>query len=81
LDYYPSGGARAVIDALRTKRVGGDASSIINGIIIEWTAWAASGNSAQYARAGACEPTRLVSRLRHALGERTEAKSAPVKGD
>lgn len=36
IDYYPSKGAFAVIDALRHNHAGGDASSIINRIIDEW---------------------------------------------
>lgn len=36
LDYYPSQDAATVIDGLRTKSVGGDASSIINRIIGDW---------------------------------------------
>jgi hypothetical protein len=38
LDYYPDGEAVATIDSLRTRRVGGDASSILNRIIREWRA-------------------------------------------
>ena len=36
IDYYPSKEAAAVIDRLRTQRVGGDASSILNRIVAEW---------------------------------------------
>jgi hypothetical protein len=35
-DYYPSEEAAAVIDRLRTRSAGGDASSILNRIIAEW---------------------------------------------
>jgi hypothetical protein len=37
IDYYPSE-AVAVINRLRVPRTGGDASSIINMIILEWAA-------------------------------------------
>jgi hypothetical protein len=40
IDYYASLEAAAAIDALRTRRAGGDASSIINVIISEWLAGA-----------------------------------------
>jgi len=36
IDYYPSPEAVAIIDRLRTRRAGGDASSIVNKIIHEW---------------------------------------------
>ena len=36
IDYCPSQEAAAVIDCLRTRRAGGDASSILNRIIAEW---------------------------------------------
>jgi hypothetical protein len=38
VDYYPSENAAAIIDPLRTHGVGGDASSIINRILSEWSA-------------------------------------------
>lgn len=38
IDYYPSENAAAIIDTLRTHGVGGDASSIINRIVSEWSA-------------------------------------------
>jgi hypothetical protein len=36
IDYYPSKEAAAVIDRFRTRRIGGDASSILNRIVAEW---------------------------------------------
>jgi hypothetical protein len=36
IDYYPSKEAAAVSQHLRTRRVGGDASSILNRIVAEW---------------------------------------------
>lgn len=36
IDYYPSDAADEIIDNLRTRREGGDASSILNRIITEW---------------------------------------------
>lgn len=36
IDYYPSKDAAAIIDRFRTRRSGGDASSILNRIIAEW---------------------------------------------
>ena len=36
IDYYPSKAAVAVIDSMRSRRTGGDASSIIDRIIAEW---------------------------------------------
>ena len=36
IDYYPSKEAAAVIDRFRTRRAGGDASSILNRIVAEW---------------------------------------------
>lgn len=36
IDFHPDRQAIAVIDLLRTNCVGGDASSIINRIILEW---------------------------------------------
>jgi hypothetical protein len=38
VDYYPSENAAAIIGTLRTHGVGGDASSIINRIVSEWSA-------------------------------------------
>jgi hypothetical protein len=38
IDYYPSEDAAAIIDKLRTRGVGGDASSILNRILSEWAA-------------------------------------------
>lgn len=38
VDYYASPAASALIDSMRTKQTGGDASSIINRIIEEWAA-------------------------------------------
>jgi hypothetical protein len=38
IDYTPNAHAATVIDSLRTGYAGGDASSIINRIICEWTA-------------------------------------------
>jgi hypothetical protein len=37
IDYYPSEEARALIDARRHRGPGGDASSIINGMIQDWS--------------------------------------------
>ena len=42
IDYFPSKEAGAVIGRFRTRRVGGDASSILNRIAAEWAD--ASGN-------------------------------------
>ena len=36
LDYYPDSIAQQMIESLRTNRIGGDASSILNNIIKEW---------------------------------------------
>jgi rRNA-processing protein FCF1 len=36
LDYYPDSIAQQMIECLRTNRVGGDASSILNNIVKEW---------------------------------------------
>lgn len=36
IDYYPSDEVAAAIERLRTNHVGGDASSIINRIVVEW---------------------------------------------
>ena len=36
IDYYASKRAAAVVDKLRTRREGGDASSILNRIVEEW---------------------------------------------
>jgi hypothetical protein len=36
IDYYPSEDAAAIIDKLRTRGAGGDASSILNRILSEW---------------------------------------------
>ena len=36
IDYYPSNEAAALIDRLRTRFAGGDASSILNRIVAEW---------------------------------------------
>lgn len=38
IDYYPSADASKVIDSLRQRSVGGDASSIIDRALIEWGA-------------------------------------------
>ncbi|MGH6628396.1 MAG: hypothetical protein ACREB3_01540, partial [Burkholderiales bacterium] len=38
VDYYPSNEAIRVIDSRREPYAGGDASSIINRIIVEWEA-------------------------------------------
>jgi hypothetical protein len=38
VDYYPSENAAAIIDTMRNHGVGGDASSIINRILSEWSA-------------------------------------------
>lgn len=38
VDYYPSDQAGEIIDGLRTRSVGGDASSIIDRIVCEWAA-------------------------------------------
>ena len=36
IDFYADATAATVIDSLRTRRAGGDASSILNRIIAEW---------------------------------------------
>jgi hypothetical protein len=36
IDYYPSEDAATLIDKLRTRGVGGDASSILNRIVADW---------------------------------------------
>jgi hypothetical protein len=38
IDYYVSPAANAVIDSMRSKQVGGDASSILNRIVADWAA-------------------------------------------
>jgi hypothetical protein len=37
IDYFPDRSAVATIDSLRTRYAGGDASSIINRIVLEWS--------------------------------------------
>ena len=37
IDYFPDSSAVATIDLLRTGYAGGDASSIINRIVLEWS--------------------------------------------
>jgi hypothetical protein len=39
LDYYPDSIAQQMIECLRTNRIGGDASSILNSIIKEWSSF------------------------------------------
>ena len=39
LDYYPDSDAQQTIDSLRTNRIGGDASSILNTIVKEWVSF------------------------------------------
>jgi hypothetical protein len=36
-DYFPNPHAATTIDSLRTRYAGGDASSIINRIVLEWS--------------------------------------------
>jgi hypothetical protein len=43
IDYYPSEIAAAIIDESLTRRVGGDASSILDRIVTEWAASVHSG--------------------------------------
>jgi hypothetical protein len=38
IDYYAGPEAVAIIDSMRTQRVTGDASSILNRIVAEWAA-------------------------------------------
>jgi len=38
IDYYASPKSNAVIDSMRSKQVGGDASSILNRIVADWAA-------------------------------------------
>jgi hypothetical protein len=38
IDYYPSKEAEAMINSLRAPRAGGDASSILDRIVAEWSA-------------------------------------------
>jgi hypothetical protein len=38
IDYYPSKEAAAIVDKMRAPRVEGDASSILNRIVVEWAA-------------------------------------------
>jgi hypothetical protein len=45
IDYYPSEAAARVIDRLRTRAVGGDASSNLNRILAEWARVAPELNS------------------------------------
>jgi hypothetical protein len=37
IDYFPDPHAATTIDSLRTPYAGGDASSIINRIVLEWS--------------------------------------------
>jgi hypothetical protein len=55
IDYTPNAHAATVIDSLRTGYAGGDASSIINRIICEWTASRAL-HAAGPNPAGSCAP-------------------------
>ena len=36
IDYYPSKEAAAIVDGMRSRYAGGDASSILNRIVAEW---------------------------------------------
>jgi len=40
IDYYPDEAAAAIVDKLRAPGIGGDASSILNRIVVEWAATA-----------------------------------------
>jgi len=51
VDFYADPETIAIIEALRTPRVDGAASAIVNKIVREWAA--ASGNFGRSARAGA----------------------------
>jgi NAD(P)-dependent dehydrogenase (short-subunit alcohol dehydrogenase family) len=50
IDYYPSEEAAAIINKLRTRGVGGDASSILNRILSEWAAIPEANTGEQMAK-------------------------------
>jgi hypothetical protein len=52
IDYYVDEAAEAIIDKLRAPGIGGDASSILNRIVVEWAA-------AAHVKAKATEPGSL----------------------
>ena len=49
IDFYPDERTVQIIDKLRTRRVGGDASSILNRIVRGWCARRAAATSADTA--------------------------------
>ena len=43
IDYYPSKEAAAIVDGMRSRCAGGDASSILNRIVSEWAGASSEG--------------------------------------
>ena len=57
IDFYPDERAIEIIDRLRTRTVGGDASSILNRIVRGWCARRSAATSADTAMGPTARPT------------------------